>query len=215
MHTIAVLSQKGGAGKTTLAVHLAVEAEAAGLVVLLIDMDPQATASTWSGWRKAETPEVIDCPPALLARKLKAAAAQGAELVVIDTPPHAEQAASEAARAADLILIPCRPGAFDLDAIRMTTALALRSGKPAAVVLMAGRPNANRLNAEAADVVAQYGVKAYLGDVPHRADFAHATAEGLVAREYAPDGRAARDIRVLWNWLADRLELPGVNVRAA
>jgi chromosome partitioning protein len=124
MRTIAVISQKGGTGKTTLAVHLAAAASAAGLVALVVDTDPQATACTWRTWRGDMDPDVIDCAAhALLPRKLVQAAELGADLAVIDTPPSADIMAREACRAADLLLIPCRPRAFDLDAIRTTAEL--------------------------------------------------------------------------------------------
>ncbi len=114
MHTIAVISQKGGAGKTTLAVHLATAA-AAEHVALLLDTDPQATASRWSQWRSGGDPEVVDCgAPSLLAGKLDKSRDLGAEVVLIDTPPHADAMARQAAKLADLILIPCRPRAFEL-----------------------------------------------------------------------------------------------------
>jgi len=142
MRTIAVVSQKGGAGKTTLAVHLATEA-ARSFITLIVDTDPQATASRWSEWRGGREPEVIDCgAPSLLAGKLSRAADLGAELAVIDTPPHADAMARQAASLADLILIPCRPRAFDLAAIEATAELVRSSRKPAFVVFNAGPPRA-------------------------------------------------------------------------
>ena len=93
MPVIAIISQKGGAGKTTLAIHLAAAAQDAGRVALIIDTDPQATASQWAAWRGDMPPEVIDSPPPRLASKVTAAQEQGAELIVIDTPPHANSAA--------------------------------------------------------------------------------------------------------------------------
>ena len=140
MRTVAIISQKGGAGKTTLAVHLAAAA-AAEAVSLIIDTDPQATASRWAQWRAGKEPEVIDCgAPSLLADKLAKAEALGAELVVIDTPPHADAMARHAAKLADLILVPCRPRAFDLAAIeakrfmRVETACSLANTRACEVV---------------------------------------------------------------------------------
>lgn len=216
MRTIAILSQKGGAGKTTLALHLAAAGEAAGFVSLVVDMDPQATASKWAEWRQGVAPEVIDSPPALLPRKLAAAEGQGAQLVVIDTPPHAEAAAYEAAKLADLILIPCRPRAFDLDAIQMTAALAKRAGKPAFVVFMAGPPNAPKLYAEAAEVVAGYGIDAAPVIFPERAAFHHSTGQGRVAAEFEPAGKAAQDVAALWVWVSEHVNMStSKKVRAA
>jgi chromosome partitioning protein len=216
MRTIAILSQKGGAGKTTLALHLAAAGEAAGLVSLIVDMDPQATASKWAEWRQGRAPEVIDSPPALLPRKLAAAEQQGAQLVVIDTPPHAEAAAYEAAKLADLILIPCRPRAFDLDAIQMTAALAKRSGKPAYVVFMAGPVRAAKLYEEAAEVVRGFGVAVAPVVIPERAGFHHSTGQGRVASELDPNGKAAEDVAALWAWTCERVNMTtSEKVRAA
>jgi chromosome partitioning protein len=119
MRTVAVISQKGGTGKTMLAIHLAAAANVAGFVALVVDTDPQATACTWHTWRGDADPDVIDCAAhTLLPKKLQQAADLGADLAVIDTPPHADIMAREACKAADLLLIPCRPRAFDLDAVR-------------------------------------------------------------------------------------------------
>ena len=97
--------------------NLAAAAEAAGAVTLIIDTDPQATASQWGLWRSDRPPEVIDSAPPRILPKVGATRAQGATFIVIDTPPHADSAASRAVEAADLVLIPCRPTAFDLAAI--------------------------------------------------------------------------------------------------
>ena len=109
MRTIAVISQKGGAGKTTLALHIAVAAELAGYSTVLIDMDPQGTAEAWSEWRKEAPPTVIPAKTATLARTLERAAGHGAELAVIDTPPLAEAEARAAAKTADLVLVAVSP----------------------------------------------------------------------------------------------------------
>src|SRR3546814_20689426 len=97
MPTIAIISQKGGAGKTTLALHLAAAAEDSGHTALVIDVDPQATASQWAAWRQDAPPVVIDSAPPRLAAKIEQATGQGAAFLVIDTPPHADSAASAAA----------------------------------------------------------------------------------------------------------------------
>jgi chromosome partitioning protein len=202
MRTIAIVSQKGGAGKTTLAVHLAAEAAADGVVTLLIDTNPQATASRWSAWRKGSDPEVIDCgAPSLLAGKLAKAQELGAQLVIIDTPPHADAMARQAARLADLILVPCRPKAFDLAAIEATADLIKSNGKPAYAVMMAGPPRAPLIYAEAADVIeGAFGLPIAPARLPERAAFHRSTAFGQTAREHQPSGRAAEEVDALWRW---------------
>jgi chromosome partitioning protein len=140
MTIVAIVSQKGGSGKTTLSVNLAAAAEAAGAIALIIDTDPQATASQWGAWRSDKAPEVIDSAPPRIQAKVEAAERQGATFIVIDTPPHADSAASRAVEAADLVLIPCRPSAFDLAAIKTTVSLVRLFDKPAYVVFTPARP---------------------------------------------------------------------------
>jgi chromosome partitioning protein len=210
MRTIAIVSQKGGAGKTTLAVHLAAEAARTGHVTLLIDTDPQATASRWSQWRCGQDPVVIDCgAPSLLATKIEKAKALGAELVVIDTPPHADAMARQAARVADLILVPCRPKAFDLAAIEATADLVRSNGKPAHVVLMAGPPRAPLVYREAAEVIeSTFGLPLAPIALPERAAFHHSTAKGQTAGQSHPDSKAAGEITALWRWTRAQLHMP-------
>src|SRR5512132_2771419 len=160
MRTVAVISQKGGTGKTTLAIHLAAVASASGFVALVVDTDPQATACTWHTWRGESDPDVIDCAAhTLLPKKLQQADDLGADLAVIDTPPHADIMAREACRAAELLLIPCRPRAFDLDAVRTTAELTAASNKPAFLIFMAGPPRAPLIYQEAGQLVRQFGLK--------------------------------------------------------
>ena len=207
MPTIAIVSQKGGAGKTTLTIHLAAAAQAAGRVALIVDTDPQATASQWGQWRDGKAPEVIDCgAPTLLAKKISQAIDLGAELIVIDTPPHADIMAREACRVADLLLVPCRPRTFDLSAVRTTAELAKASGKPAFAIFMAGPPKAAVLYAEAAEVIKNAGLEIAPSMLPDRGDFHHSTGAGQTALEFAPNGKAAADIAALWRWTEQQVE---------
>ena len=200
MTTIAIISQKGGAGKTTLALHLAAAAHDAGRVALVIDTDPQATASQWAAWRSEAPPEVIDSPPPRLAAKVAQAKEQGAEFIVIDTPPHADSAARAAVEIADLVLIPCRPSAFDLSAIQTTAKLVQLLRKPAFVVFTAGSPNAPRVYQEAGELVESFGTPACPIQIPDRAAFRHASAEGRTVMEFEPSGKAAEDVRHIYEW---------------
>jgi chromosome partitioning protein len=206
MITVAIVSQKGGAGKTTLAIHLAAAGAASKLVTLIVDADPQATASRWGQWRGGIDPEVIDCAsPPLLPKKLAEAAALGAELAVIDTPPHADSMAAAACRAADILLIPCRPRAFDLDAIQTTADLVKASGKPAFVVFTAGPPRAANLYREAAELVRSFGLEVAPVVMSERAAYHHSTGEGKTAVETDPDGKAAEEVAALWTWLSQQV----------
>jgi chromosome partitioning protein len=210
MPTVAIVSQKGGAGKTTLAIHLAAAAHDAGRVALIVDTDPQATASQWGQWRGGKAPEVIDCgAPTLLARKIEQAVELGAEFVVIDTPPHADAMAREACKVADLLLVPCRPRTFDLTAMRTTADLVKATGKPAFVIFVAGPPKAALLYAEASEVIAGVGLLIAPIMLPERGDYHHSTGVGLTAQEHAASGKAAAEVAALWQWIS--LQVNGSN----
>lgn len=207
MPTIAIISQKGGAGKTTLALHLAAAAQESGHTALVIDLDPQATASQWATWRKDMPPVVIDSAPPRLAAKITQANERGADFIVIDTPPHADSAASAAVEAADLVLIPCRPSAFDLAAIKTTASLVKMRGKPAFVIFTAGSPTAPRMYEEAALLVKDYGLEACLHIIADRAAFRHAAAEGKTAMEIEPNGKAAEEVQRLYKWVCTHVNM--------
>lgn len=205
MKTIAMLSQKGGTGKTTLSLHLAVAGERRGKSVAVIDLDPQASAAGWKDSRPGETPVVISIPHSRLPQALQAAKDAGADLALIDTAPHSEAAAMTAARAADLILIPCRPGILDLRAIGTTADLVKLAGKPAFVVLNATPPRAVNLLADARDAVAIHGVEVAPVVIQQRAAFAHALTAGQTAEEYDPGSKAAEEVAALFDWITGQL----------
>jgi chromosome partitioning protein len=200
MTTIAIVSQKGGSGKTTLSVNLAAAAEASGAVALIIDSDPQATASQWGSWRSERAPEVIDSAPPRIQIKVDAAKGQGASFIVIDTPPQADSAASRAVEVADLVLIPCRPSAFDLAAIKTTISLVRLFDKPAFVVFTAGPPHAPRMYEEVVDLVRGFGIEACPHILPDRAIYRHASAAGASVLEAEPGGKAATEIAAVHWW---------------
>lgn len=210
MHTIAIVSQKGGSGKTTLAVNLAAAAEAVGQIALIIDTDPQATASQWGSWRNDRAPEVIDSAPPRIQHKVDQAKAQGATFIIIDTPPHADSAASRAVEIADLVLIPCRPSAFDLAAIRTTVSLIRLFDKPAFVVFTAGPPNAPKTYQDAIDLVRGFGIEACPHVLPDRAVYRHASAAGASVLEFEPTGKAAAEIDALHMWITAHVDMSNV-----
>lgn len=211
MHTIAVISQKGGAGKTTMSLHLAVAAEAAGFSTVLLDMDPQGTAEAWSEWRKEAPPVVIPAKTASLARTLEKVEGHGADLVVIDTPPLAEAEARSAAKIADLVLVPCRPNAFDIHSIKTTADLTRFAGKPAFVVFNAGPVAAARLYAETTEIVTELGLNVAPVRLSERATFRHATGSGQAAQEAEPKGKAAAEISALWTWACQQAGMKARN----
>lgn len=207
MKIIAIVSQKGGSGKTTLALHLAVAAEAAKVPTVLIDLDPQASASGWKDSREAEAPVVVPLPHTRLVQGLQAAKDGGARLAVIDTAPHTEAPAMGAIRAADLVLIPSRPNILDLRAISSTADLVKLADKPAFVVLNTMPPRASQLLADATTAVEMHGLKVAPVTIPQRAAFAHSLTTGQTAPEYEPGGKAAEDTAELFKWVRKLLKL--------
>jgi chromosome partitioning protein len=205
MYTVAILSQKGGTGKTTLTLHLAVAAERTGHAAAVIDLDPQASAAGWKDSRGGETPVVVPVPSSRLPQALDAARSAGAAFTFIDTAPHASEVALAAAEAADLVLIPCRPGILDLRAIG-TTARAIRlAGKPAYVVLNAMPPRAINVLADAKAAVAVHGLEVAPVAMQQRAAYAHSLTAGQSAQEYEALGKAADEISQLFAWLRREL----------
>lgn len=203
--TIAIVSQKGGSGKTTLAVHLATRAAQAGRESCVIDTDPQATAAAWSDWRGDFLPVVVTSPPARLARTIDSARKQGVDFVVIDTPPHADAAAREAIKVADIVLIPTRPRAFDLHALEPIADLVAFAKKPAYVVLNGVPSGATVLSEEARATAKGLGLKVCSVELAERAAFHRSSAKGETASEIDPAGKAAKEIEKLWKWLAKKL----------
>jgi len=206
MKTVVIVSQKGGTGKTTLAVHLAVAAERAGLATVVIDLDPQASAASWKDLRKAEAPDVAAVPPGRLPQALKAAAAAGAALAVIDTPARSENTALDAVRVADLALIPCRPGYFDTAAMSFTSnLLRLAGGKPGFVVFSQVPPRGDGFLADVTEALGSYGLSVAPVSLHMRASYSNAIPGGMAAQEYEPRGKAALEIGDLYTWLASTL----------
>lgn len=206
MKTIAILSQKGGAGKTTLAVHLAVAAEKDRKTTALIDLDPQASATSWGDSREQDTPIVISAQATRLPNILTTATEQGADLALVDTAPHSEKSALQAARAADLVLIPCRPAIFDLRAIGDTVEL-IKLAKVDAVIVLNGVPPRGRLADEAIEAVSTYELPVLPVRIGQRAAFTHSVTIGQTAQEYEPSGKAAAEIKRLYKLTKQNVKL--------
>ncbi|MFB0611348.1 ParA family partition ATPase [Aurantiacibacter poecillastricola] len=205
MSVIAIVSQKGGSGKTTLALHLATCAAYAKQQTCVIDTDPQATAAAWGDWRGDFLPAVVTSPPARLARTIENAQKQGVDLLVIDTPPHAEAAMREAIKAADLVLIPTRPRAFDLHALEGIADLVSYTGTPAHVVFNGVPARASKMLEEAKKAVAELGLETCPVTFGKRADFHRSSSKGEVASEVDADGKAAGEVKALWKWVKKAL----------
>lgn len=209
MRTLALVSQKGGAGKTTLALHLAVAAHRAGLQVAIADLDPQSSAWKWSERRK-EHPEAVVTSAEQLDHLKGQAAAGGLDLLIIDSAPHADRPALVACKAADLVLIPCRASILDIDAIGQTHDLTTIARKPSWVVFNACNTSTEFDLEEARGGLQERGIPVYPRAIYQRVSFSRGFIPGKTAVEIEPGGRAANEIEDLFKWVAAEIgiEIP-------
>lgn len=206
MKTISLISQKGGAGKTTLALNLAVTAESFGHRSVIIDLDPQASAKGWHDYRRNESPVVISAQASRINDVIATAKQHGADLCIIDTAPHSETAALTAARAADLILIPCRAGILDIRGISSSVDLVQLAKRPALVVLNAVPPRGS-LADQAEEAIRPYGLDVASARISQRAAFNHSLTAGQTAVEFEPDGIAAQEIEALYQLVCKQVNM--------
>ena len=186
MHTIAVINAKGGSGKTTLALHLAVAAVQDGHNVAVIDLDPQLTAVSWGRRRSSPEPAVIGRAVSQLGAELERIAGLDADVVLIDTPPRwagADTAARQAARVADLLVVPVRPTIVDLEAA-VATLERIRSASTAPVVAVLNGCAARGRDADdAEEALVDRGVEVCPARIGQRVAFARSLHTGQVAQE--------------------------------
>ncbi|MBO9479743.1 AAA family ATPase [Shimia sp. R11_0] len=209
MKTVAFVTQKGGAGKTTLASALAVAAHEAGEKVVILDLDPQESLTMWGDRRDAEFPAYDTVGPEQIKRLpeiIPALKRQGYTLVILDTAGIDGTATHAAMTVADLCLIPTRPMAIDIRAIKETFEAAVRLGKEYAFVLNScpTQPNNPRAQ-EAATALEMWGVLAE-PMIVQRVAYGDAFAESLGVTEYEPEGKAAQEMRGLWEWMKNKME---------
>ncbi|MGH8209913.1 MAG: AAA family ATPase [Steroidobacteraceae bacterium] len=204
MKTIALIAQKGGVGKTTLAVNLAVTAN---LRTVLFDLDQQESAAIWADRRKSDAPHVEFLTERRLAEGLKAAGQGGFQLAIIDTPPADGPQAFTAAQAADLILIPCRPSLVDLDAIRRTAQLVKSVTVPAFVVFNAAPHSATTLLEDARAIVQEAGLAAAPIVLRERSAYRASWPLGKAVIETEPHSKAAQEMSQLKDWIFAQLQV--------
>lgn len=204
MHIVAVTSQKGGTGKTTLSGHLSVQAERSGAgPVVMIDCDPQGSLTNWWNMREIDTPVLVQTSLPTLADDLVALREAGVQLVFIDTPPAITWTIVNVIKLADIVVIPVRPSPHDLAATGSTVDLIEGLGKPMVFVVNSASQRA-RITGEAAVALSQHGTVAP-SIVHHRADFAASMIDGRTVMELPRAERSSGEIEVLWDYLDNRL----------
>ena len=206
MKTVAILSRKGGTGKTTIATNLVIAAEKAGHTTALIDLDPQSSAAKWGDNREGDTPAVISTHSERLPNILKLAEENGATLVILDTAPHTEASALDAARAADIAIIPCKPALIDLQAIGLTIDVIRLTEAPARIVFNSV-PSRGDLTEQAREALGVYNVPCAPCELGHRIAFVHAYNAGLTVQEFEPSGKASKEVKALYTYLASEMEI--------
>lgn len=205
MKKLAIISRKGGTGKTTLAIHLAVEAERSGHTVILIDLDPQASATRWKDHREDDTPFVVATPVSRLAETLSRAKESGATFAVIDTAPHTETAALDAAIAVEMVLIPCKAALVDLEAIPSTVNIIRIANVPARIVFNAVPSRGDRVD-QAREAVKVFDIPCAPCSIGDRVAFIDSYNAGLTAQEYDPRGKASQEIQDLYVYISNEME---------
>ncbi|MBX9659124.1 MAG: ParA family protein [Nitrospiraceae bacterium] len=210
MKTITIAARKGGVGKTTLATHMSVIAAGPKAPTLLFDTDPQRSLKWWWDLREGDTPALVECDAIELAKILPVARAEGVSFAIIDTPPHAQNAIAEAMRVADLVLVPTRPGPFDLAAVAATLDLAKRVGKAPLAIINHAPPRTGlsepAIVAEARETLTRMGATVAAAVVSQRVALSHAVIGGQTVNEYEPEGRAAAEMLALWREVQTHLK---------
>lgn len=199
MKILAIISQKGGVGKTTLATTLAVAAEKSGQTVALFDLDDQASASFWGDVREAQTPFVRDAKVALLQRDLDRARNAGTDLVILDCAP-SQASAQAVSEQADFVLIPTKPDILDIRSMRSTVKIMQSFGKRFGVVITFCPPAGPEVG-DAKAGIQSIGAELAPVDIHLRKAYARAQQAGLAVQEYEPDGKAAREIKALHSYV--------------
>ena len=204
MRVLALASQKGGSGKTTLSGHLAVQAQLAGAgPVVLIDIDPQGSLADWWNERETDLPAFAQTTVARLASDLEILRQQGFKLAVIDTPPAITAAIRDVVKLADLVLIPTRPSPHDLRAVGSTVDIAQEVARPFAFAVTQAKPTA-RLTVQAVAALSAHGAVAP-AIVHDRVDYAASMVDGRTVQETDPKGRSAGEIIALLSFVQERM----------
>lgn len=205
MQVVALTSQKGGSGKTTLTGHLAVEAVRTGNgPVAVVDTDPQGSMAGWGRVRAAEDPIVFSASPGQMPSVITRLRAEGFKLVFIDTPPAVTEAISTVVALSDLVLIPTRPSPHDLRAVGATVDIVERYDKAMIFVVNSATRGA-RITSEAAVALSQHGTVAPV-TLHHRVDYAASMIDGRTVMEVRESSRSSKEVIALWEYVADRLD---------
>jgi len=200
MHVIAVLNQKGGSGKTTIATHLARALQLEGKEVLLVDSDPQGSARDWAAVREDQPVTVVGIDRPTIGRDLKSVARQ--EFVVIDGAPQAADLAVSAIKAADFVLIPVQPSPYDIWATAELVELVkqrieVTDGALQAAFVVSRAIKGTRIGSEVAEALHGYDLPVLESRITQRVSYPGTAAAGTTVLDSEPNGDAAAEVRAL------------------
>ena len=200
MHVIAVLNQKGGSGKTTIATHLARALQLDGADVLLVDCDPQGSARDWAAVREDQPLTVVGIDRPTIDRDLKNVARK--DFVVIDGAPQAADLAVSAIKAADFVLIPVQPSPYDIwataDLVELVKQrIEVTDGRLQAAFVVSRAIKGTKIGAEVAEALAGYGLPVLESRITQRVVYPGTAANGTTVMEAEPTGDAAAEVRAL------------------
>lgn len=201
MFTIAVVNQKGGSGKSTIAECLAVAAQQAGCPSAILDLDPQGTAYAWSKRREAKNPPVLSVTAANYRDQWEALREAGAGLVILDTPARLQDTVLGASVIADLVIVPAKTTVKDLERIESSVDLATTTGpKPVVVVFNQVRAQGTR-TISATKALRDMDVTICPVRLGYRVAFEDADLTGETPLETEPEGKAADEVRKLYRFV--------------
>lgn len=200
MKVIAVLNQKGGAGKTTVATHLARALQVLGKSCILIDSDPQGSARDWSAVREDNQVPVVGIDRPTLERDLKSIAEH--DFAVIDGAPQAADLAASAIKAADFIIIPVQPSPYDIwaasDLVDLIKGrISVTDGKLQAAFLVSRAIAGTRLGNEVGDALEGYGLPVLASRIHQRVIYPSTAAAGKTALDVELEGDASTEFLAL------------------